>query len=63
MSFGKFQADEQAWVDRVKSIGSGGTVRISTMDWLGESQYVEKLFIGHPFLLLCQRMLLSSIVA
>ncbi|KAI7987200.1 Phospholipase D Y [Camellia lanceoleosa] len=37
--FGKYQADEQAWVDTIKSVGVGETVRINTMDWLGQSQY------------------------
>ncbi|XP_042987739.1 phospholipase D Z-like [Carya illinoinensis] len=41
LSFGRYQADEQAWVDTIKSVGSGGTVRISTMDWLGQSQYLK----------------------
>lgn len=39
LSFGKYQTDEQAWVDTIKSVGVGETVRISTMDWLGQSQY------------------------
>lgn len=42
LSFGRYQADEQAWVDTIKSVGSGGTVRISTMDWLGQSQYLKQ---------------------
>ncbi|KAF8389221.1 hypothetical protein HHK36_025914 [Tetracentron sinense] len=42
LSFGKNQADEQAWADTIKSVGSGGTVRISTMDWLGQSQYMDQ---------------------
>ncbi|KAI6680391.1 hypothetical protein NL676_034272 [Syzygium grande] len=42
LSFGKVQADEQAWVDTIKSVGSGATVRISTMDWLGQSQYADQ---------------------
>lgn len=42
ISFGKFQADEQAWVETVKSVQFGGTVRISTMDWLGQSQYLKQ---------------------
>lgn len=41
LSFGRFQADEQAWVDTIKSVGTGSTVRINTMDWLGQSQYVK----------------------
>ncbi|KAL6985159.1 phospholipase D [Sarracenia purpurea var. burkii] len=40
--FRKYQADEQAWVDTIKSVGVGKTVRISTMDWLGQSQYTDK---------------------
>ncbi|TVU08336.1 hypothetical protein EJB05_41737 [Eragrostis curvula] len=39
VSFGKFQTDEQGWVDTIKSVRVGGIVRISTMDWLGQSQY------------------------
>lgn len=42
LSFGKYQTDEQAWVDTIKSVSSGGTVRISTMDWLGQSQYMQQ---------------------
>ncbi|KAG2241550.1 hypothetical protein Bca52824_096464 [Brassica carinata] len=37
--FGKHQSDEQGWVDTIKSVVEGGTVRINTMDWLGQSQY------------------------
>lgn len=40
--FGKYQADEQAWVDTIKSVGVGATVRINTMDWLGQSQYTTQ---------------------
>lgn len=40
--FQKYQTDEQAWVDTIKSVGNGGTVRISTMDWLGQSQYLAQ---------------------
>ncbi|KAK3134224.1 hypothetical protein QOZ80_6AG0546560 [Eleusine coracana subsp. coracana] len=39
VSFGKFQTDEQGWVDTIKSVKVGGIVRMSTMDWLGQSQY------------------------
>jgi len=39
MTFGKFQADEQGWVDTIKSVKFGGIVRMNTMDWLGQSQY------------------------
>lgn len=42
LSFGKYQTDEQAWVDTIKSVGLGETVRISTMDWLGQSQYTTQ---------------------
>lgn len=42
LSFGKYQADEQAWVDTIKSVGTGATIRISTMDWLGQSQYTKQ---------------------
>lgn len=41
LSFGKCQTDEQAWIDTIKSVGHGSTVRISTMDWLGQSQYTK----------------------
>ncbi|XP_057467006.1 uncharacterized protein LOC130756497 [Actinidia eriantha] len=40
--FGKYLADEQGWVDTIKSVGVGETVRISTMDWLGQSQYTTQ---------------------
>nr|AQX44108.1 phospholipase D Z-like protein [Dendrobium officinale] len=40
--FEKFQSDEQAWVETIKSVPFGGTVRINTMDWLGESQYTKQ---------------------
>ncbi|CAN0913273.1 Phospholipase D Z [Linum grandiflorum] len=39
--FGRHQTDEQGWVDTIKSVGSGMTVRINTMDWLGQSQYTK----------------------
>ncbi|TKY74806.1 BTB/POZ domain-containing protein NPY1 [Spatholobus suberectus] len=32
--FGNYQADEQAWIDTIKSVAKRETVRISTMDWL-----------------------------
>ncbi|KAG6518181.1 hypothetical protein ZIOFF_021584 [Zingiber officinale] len=38
----RFQADEQGWVDTIKSVRFGGAVRISTMDWLGQSQYLRQ---------------------
>ncbi|XP_059275255.1 uncharacterized protein LOC132029877 isoform X2 [Lycium ferocissimum] len=40
--FGKYQTDEQAWVDTIKSVAKGGTVRINTMDWLGQSGYTKQ---------------------
>lgn len=40
--FGKYQTDEQAWVDTIKSVGKGGTVRINSMDWLGQSGYIKE---------------------
>ncbi|MCD9638224.1 hypothetical protein HAX54_022053 [Datura stramonium] len=40
--FGKYQTDEQAWVDTIKSVAKGGTVRINTMDWLGQSGYTKE---------------------
>ncbi|XP_076955352.1 uncharacterized protein LOC143630151 [Bidens hawaiensis] len=39
ISFGKYQTDEQAWIETIKSVTDGETVRISTMDWLGQSEY------------------------
>ncbi|PON99234.1 Phospholipase D-like domain containing protein [Trema orientale] len=42
VSFGRYQADEQAWLDTIKSVSTGGTLRISTMDWLGQSQYTKQ---------------------
>jgi phospholipase D3/4 len=42
LSFDKFQADEQGWLDTIKSVKFGGVVRISTMDWLGQSQYATQ---------------------
>ncbi|CAI9094617.1 OLC1v1030380C1 [Oldenlandia corymbosa var. corymbosa] len=45
LSFGKCLTDEQAWVDTIKSVGEHSTLRISTMDWLGQSQYTtEKIY-------------------
>ena len=29
-------------METIKSVGVGGTVRISTMDWLGQSEYVKQ---------------------
>ncbi|GAV84301.1 PLDc_2 domain-containing protein [Cephalotus follicularis] len=42
LSFDRYQTDEQAWVDTIKSVGVGATLRISTMDWLGQSQYTQQ---------------------
>ncbi|XP_023771456.1 uncharacterized protein LOC111920115 [Lactuca sativa] len=42
LSFGKYQADEQAWIETIKSVKDGETVRISTMDWLGQSEYSKQ---------------------
>ncbi|KAG9455867.1 hypothetical protein H6P81_000375 [Aristolochia fimbriata] len=42
LSFGRSQADEQGWVDTIKSAKFGGIVRINTMDWLGQSQYTKQ---------------------
>ncbi|KAL3650922.1 hypothetical protein CASFOL_007325 [Castilleja foliolosa] len=36
------QTDEQGWVDTIKSVGNGATVRISTMDWLSQSQFLSE---------------------
>ncbi|OAY53595.1 phospholipase D Z [Manihot esculenta] len=41
LSFGKYQADEQAWIDTIKSVGNEAIVRINTMDWLGQSQFTK----------------------
>ncbi|KAJ1413110.1 Phospholipase D/Transphosphatidylase [Sesbania bispinosa] len=42
LSFGSYQADEQAWIDTIKSVGTRETVRINTMDWLGQSQFMDQ---------------------
>lgn len=42
LSFGNYQADEQAWIDTIKSVGTRETVRINTMDWLGQSQFTDE---------------------
>lgn len=42
LSFGSYQSDEQAWIDTIKSVGARETVRINTMDWLGQSQYTDQ---------------------
>ncbi|XP_027356911.1 phospholipase D Z-like [Abrus precatorius] len=42
LSFDNYQADEQAWIDTIKSVGMRETVRISTMDWLGQSQFMDQ---------------------
>lgn len=42
ISFGKYQTDEQGWIDTIKSVKDGETVRISTMDWLGQSEYAAQ---------------------
>nr|CAB3468576.1 unnamed protein product [Digitaria exilis] len=42
VTFDKFQADEQGWVDTIKSVKVGGIVRMNTMDWLGQSQYATE---------------------
>ncbi|TYK20010.1 phospholipase D Z-like [Cucumis melo var. makuwa] len=39
--FGRYQSDEQAWSDTIKSVSNGATVRISTMDWLGQSEFTN----------------------
>ncbi|KAF3329605.1 phospholipase D Z-like protein [Carex littledalei] len=41
--FGKFQSDEQGWIETIKSVKVGGTLRISTMDWLGQSQFANPI--------------------
>lgn len=42
LSFGSYQSDEQAWIDAIKSVGTKDTVRINTMDWLGQSQFTDQ---------------------
>ncbi|XP_078437755.1 uncharacterized protein LOC144708367 [Wolffia australiana] len=42
LSFGRFPADEQGWVDTIKSVKFRGIVRISSMDWLGQSEYATQ---------------------
>lgn len=42
LSFDRYQPDEQAWIETIKSVEVGGTVRINTMDWLGQSQYTKQ---------------------
>ncbi|KEH35900.1 putative phospholipase D [Medicago truncatula] len=42
LSFGSYQSDEQAWIDTIKSVGTKDTVRINTMDWLGQSQFTDQ---------------------
>lgn len=37
----KHQIDEQGWVDTILSVPINGTVRINTMDWLGQSQFSQ----------------------
>lgn len=41
LSVFSYQTDEQGWVDTIKSAKFKGTLRISTMDWLGQSQYMN----------------------
>ncbi|KAJ4748054.1 Phospholipase D Z [Rhynchospora pubera] len=41
--FDKFQSDEQGWIETIKSVKVGGTVRINTMDWLGQSQFANPM--------------------
>ncbi|KAJ1703574.1 hypothetical protein LUZ63_003353 [Rhynchospora breviuscula] len=41
--FHNFQSDEQGWIETIKSVENGGTVRISTMDWLGQSQFTNSM--------------------
>lgn len=35
------QTDEQGWLDTIFSVPVNGTVRINTMDWLGQSQFLD----------------------
>lgn len=42
LSFGRYQADEQGWLDTIKSVGYGKSLRISTMTWLGQSQFSKQ---------------------
>jgi len=36
-----YQIDEQGWLDTILSVPVNGIVRINTMDWLGQSQYLN----------------------
>lgn len=36
-----YQIDEQGWLDTILSVPVNGTVRINTMDWLGQSQFLN----------------------
>ncbi|KAH8952944.1 hypothetical protein BDL97_09G111500, partial [Sphagnum fallax] len=38
-----YQTDEQGWVDTILSVPVNGTVRINTMDWLGQSEYTNTI--------------------
>ncbi|CAK9254091.1 unnamed protein product [Sphagnum jensenii] len=38
-----FSTDEQGWVDTILSVPVNGTVRINTMDWLGQSEYTNTI--------------------
>ncbi|GMN35277.1 hypothetical protein TIFTF001_005196 [Ficus carica] len=42
LSFGRYQTDEQGWLDTIRSVGSKATLRISTMDWLGQSEFPKQ---------------------
>ncbi|GLJ15401.1 hypothetical protein SUGI_0252810 [Cryptomeria japonica] len=42
LSFYRYQTDEQGWIDTIKSARFKGTVKISTMDWLGQSLYMKE---------------------
>lgn len=41
VTFGEYQTDEQGWVGTILSATINGTVRISTMDWLSQSEYAS----------------------
>ncbi|CAM6105639.1 unnamed protein product [Calypogeia fissa] len=42
--FSNYQSDEQGWVETILSVPVNGTVRMNTMDWLGQSQFGAPTF-------------------
>jgi hypothetical protein len=43
IAYHDYQTDEQGWVDTILSVPVNGTVRINTMDWLGQSEYTNTI--------------------